>query len=253
MNYVVITGTSRGLGASLAKLFLEQGFHVVGVARNENKALVQIAQEQGVTYHHYTCHLDDTEQVDKVFSIIANQLFNQQTSIVYFIHNAGTVNPIDTIDKHIPEAINKHVHVNLIAPMIGSSIFLMAANKTEIPLINVYVTSGAAERSVYGWGAYSATKAGLNRYASTVALEQKELGTPHKAIIFDPSIMDTDMQKEIRSSSESSFQDVEQFKAYKRENNLRSTDKVAQVLVDQLSNSSTIENGKYYSVKNLLS
>lgn len=249
----MITGTSRGLGEGVAKLLLQQGIPVFGIARNENQTLAMVAVQNESTYHHYSCNLANVEQVDKIFSIIANQLFTNQTSCVYLIHNASTVNPIDTADQHTPEAIDSHVHVNLIAPMAATSIFLKAANKANIPLINVYVTSGAADRSVYGWSLYSSSKAGLNRYAAAVAFEQEQLNTKHKAIIFDPSIMDTRMQQEIRSSSVQAFQDVEQFKQYKRKNQLRDTDQVAQVLVNTLMDTVTIENGKCYSVKEALS
>ncbi|CQR47070.1 Benzil reductase ((S)-benzoin forming) [Paraliobacillus sp. PM-2] len=252
MKYAVITGTSRGLGASIAALFLKQGVNVIGISRNENNELANLADENNVTYQHYTCHLANVEKVDKVFSIISDQLVRKQTSCIYFIHNAGTVNPINTAENYTAEAIDSHVHVNLIAPMIASSIFLKAVKKCNIPLINVYVTSGAANRSVYGWSAYSATKAGLNRYARTLALEQEELNTNSKAIIFDPSIMDTGMQNEIRSTSKEAFQDVEQFQQYKREDQLRNTNTVAEVLIDILIEPAVIENGKYYSVKDIL-
>ncbi|MFB1051129.1 (S)-benzoin forming benzil reductase [Paraliobacillus sp. JSM ZJ581] len=252
MKYAVITGTSKGLGASIAVLLLKQGVHVIGVSRNKDKKLEKVAQENNVTYQHYTCDLANVEKMDKIFSIIASQFIRKKISMIYLIHNAGTVNPINTAENYIPEAITSHVHVNLIAPMIASSLFLNVAKTSNTPLINVFVTSGAANRSVYGWSAYSATKAGINRYAKTIALEQDMLETNSKVMIFDPSIMDTEMQTEIRSSSKEAFQDVEQFQQYKQENKLRSTNTVAKVLIDILLAPERIENGGYYSVKDIL-
>ncbi|GGM25657.1 short-chain dehydrogenase [Paraliobacillus quinghaiensis] len=252
MKYAVITGTSRGLGESIAKLLMQQGIHVIGVARHANKSLKKLAQETTGSYQDYACNLANGEETEKIFSIIADQLFKKQTDIVYLIHNAGTVNPINTADKHTVESLNSHVHVNLIAPMITTGVFLKKANKTKIPLIVTSVTSGAADRSVYGWSAYCGTKAGLNRYTTSVALEQDQLATSNKVILFDPSIMDTDMQEEIRSTSKEAFQDVDKFQKYKEEDSLRDTDTVANVLVDILMDSENVVNGEYYSVKDVL-
>ncbi len=252
MKYAVITGTSRGLGASLAKLCMEQGMHVFGVSRQTDITLEKVANNTSGTYEHHACNLANVEEVEKVFTTIADQVFTKETTYVYLIHNAGIVNPIDTSDKHTIEAINTHTHVNLIAPMITTSLFLGKAIQTDVPLIIANVTSGAADRSVYGWSAYSASKAGLNRYTESVALEQEQLQTKNKVILFDPSIMDTDMQGEIRSSSKEAFKDVEQFKQYKNDNKLRDTDTVAKVLTSVLFNPEDVINGKYYSVKDFL-
>lgn len=252
MKYAIITGTSRGLGASIAALLLKQGVHVIGVSRNKNTKLENLAIENNVSYQHYTCDLSHVEKVERVFSIISNQCNRSEITAIYLIHNAGTVNPINTADQYTSEAITAHVNVNLIAPMVASSIVLKELKKFNLPLINVYVTSGTADRSVYGWSAYSATKAGINRFAKTVALEQSQLDDDNKVMIFDPSIMDTEMQQEIRSSSKDAFQDVTQFQQYKQENKLRSTDTVAQVLINILMEPNKIENGGYYSVKDVL-
>lgn len=252
MKCAVITGTSKGLGASIAELCIEQGMHVFGISRHTNKTLERLAINAKGSYQHYTCNLVNVEQVEKVFTIIADQLFKKQTESVCLINNAGTVTPIDIAENHTVEALHSHVHVNLISTMITTGMFLKKAQKAKTPLIVANVTSGAAERSVYGWSAYSATKAGVNRYTESVALEQEQLKTNNKIVLFDPSIMDTDMQSEIRSSSKEAFLDVEKFQQYKTENSLRDTNTVAKVLVAMLIDPENVVNGKYYSVKDLL-
>src|SRR5699024_10061 len=104
--------------------------------------------------------------------------------------------------------------------------------------------SGAADRPVYGWSAYCSTKACINRYTETVALEQETLETGNKVFAFSPGVMDTNMQAEIRSSDESAFKDVERFKQYKADNYLKHTDDVGRVVIDILTDESMIENGK---------
>ncbi|MDX8045680.1 (S)-benzoin forming benzil reductase [Gracilibacillus sp. S3-1-1] len=250
MKYAVITGTSKGLGASIAKQLMEASVHVIGIARSENKALMD-ADLPG-SYQHYQTDLADLEQTQQTFMEIIEFLKKQPLESLQLVQNAALVTPIEQVGKQDSKQLTAHVHVNLLSPMIITNLWLDAWRDSDLPLVLVNVTSGAANRSVYGWNAYGSSKAGLDRYTNTVALEQDTLGTGNKVFLFDPSIMDTEMQGEIRSSDQSQFADVEQFKNYKTDNKLRDTDDVAKVLVDRLLDETTIQNGEYYSVKDVL-
>ncbi|GAA0300611.1 benzil reductase ((S)-benzoin forming) [Gracilibacillus halotolerans] len=250
MKYAVVTGTSKGLGESIAKLLMQASFHVIGIARNGNKQL-ENADYPGA-YTHFAGDLSNIEQTTEVFNQIIKNL-KQQKNIesLHLVQNAALIHPIEQAGKQEPTLIEKHMRVNLVTPMMITNQWLDAWRDSSFPLVMVNVTSGAADRNVYGWTAYGASKAGLNRYTRTVALEQEELQTGNKVFLFDPSIMDTDMQGEIRSSEPSQFIEVEQFKNYKTNNKLRSTDVVAKVLVDRLLDEENIKNGEYYSVKDI--
>lgn len=252
MKYAIITGSSKGLGASTAKQLLKAGIHVLGIARETNDSLMQVAKEAGVTYQHFNCNLSDTNQLDRTFEKINDQVFKKDTELVYLINNAATVKPIDIATRQTSEAVQAHMQLNLIAPILTTSLVLKRAKHCGIKTVITNVSSGAAGRSTYGWSLYGSSKAGLNRYTETVALEQTELKTGHKVILFDPSLMDTNMQGDIRSTSPEAFQDVEQFKQYKIENKLSNTTDVANVLVKILLDDTEIINGKYYSIKDYL-
>ncbi|WP_018933650.1 SDR family NAD(P)-dependent oxidoreductase [Gracilibacillus lacisalsi] len=249
MKYAVITGTSKGLGASIAKQLMEASVHVIGLARGKNQEL-ENADLPG-NYMHYQVDLSDIEQTEVTFQNIISFLKEQPVESLQLVQNAALVSPIEQAGKQDIAQLTAHVHVNLLAPMVVTNLWLDAWRDTDLSLVIANVTSGAANRSVYGWNAYGSTKAGLDRYTDTVALEQETLGTGHKVFLFDPSIMDTDMQGEIRSADPSQFVDVNQFKNYKAENKLRDTDVVAKVLVDRLLNEASIQNGEYYSVKDI--
>ena len=53
MKYAVITGASRGLGASAAQRLMAEGIHVISVSRTENIDLKQTAAETESGYLHY--------------------------------------------------------------------------------------------------------------------------------------------------------------------------------------------------------
>ncbi|UOQ86648.1 SDR family NAD(P)-dependent oxidoreductase [Gracilibacillus salinarum] len=249
MKYAVITGTSKGLGASIAKQLMEASYHVIGLARSENHDLA--TAELPGSYTHYQVNLADLSATQSTFQDIIADLQQKKLTELLLVQNAALVQPIEQAGKQEAKQLMDHVHVNLLAPMIITNLWLDAWRESGIPLIMANVTSGAAQRSVYGWNAYCSTKAGLDRFTETVALEQDELKTGHKIFLFDPSIMDTDMQGEIRSSDPSQFKDVEKFKDYKTYQNLRNTDTVANVLVEKLVAPERIKNGEYYSVKDI--
>lgn len=249
MKYAIITGTSKGLGASMAEEMIKAGVNVVGISRNENPVLEELASQSKVRYHHFRCNLTNVENLDRTFAKINDLVVKEDTELVYLINNAATVKPIDIATNQTIEAVQAHMQLNLIAPIITTSLLLKRARRKGIKTIIANVTSGAANRSTYGWSAYGSSKAGLNRFTETVALEQKELGTENKVILLDPSIMDTNMQNDIRSTDEESFRDVNQFKQYKEENKLSDTADVANVFVTILLDDEQVVNGKYYSIK----
>ncbi|SDC62944.1 benzil reductase ((S)-benzoin forming) [Pelagirhabdus alkalitolerans] len=248
MEYAIITGTSKGLGEAISEAFLRLGVSVIGIARQTNKRLQTLANDLEADYQHVNCNLADSDQIDRTFDKIIDQVFKSDTERVYLINNAATVSPTDVAHQHTIEAIEAHMQVNLIAPMITTSLVLKAGYKKGIPVRVSNVTSGAANRSTYGWSAYGASKAGLDRYTETVAFEASELEADHKITLFDPSVMDTNMQSVIRSKSKDAFKDVEQFKALKETEQLRDTKTVAGVCVSVLMDDN-IENGKTYSIK----
>ncbi|GEM05357.1 benzil reductase ((S)-benzoin forming) [Halolactibacillus miurensis] len=248
MNYAIITGASKGLGETLARRFLDEGVSVVGISRSINKQLLTYSESTEASFYSYSCDLSAVDELEDTCDQIKTLVFKKDTEKVYLINNAATVNPIDVSANHTREAIEKHVNLNLTAPMFTTSRLLHDAKKYQTKVILANISSGAAQRSTYGWSLYGATKAAINRYTETVALEVDELDEQHKIILFDPSIMDTSMQRDIRSTSKAQFKDVDQFKEYKQENALRSPETVGNVLVDLLLDEQALINGHYYSI-----
>lgn len=249
MKYAVITGVSKGLGESVAKYLLESGVHVIGISRTGSKKLNEHAESNNVTFTHFACDLSDITEIESTFYEMKNKIFTDNLTTLYLVNNAAVLDPINLSMNIDSNELAYHFQVNTIAPMVLTNLFLKEATVKEVPMVGVTITSGAASRPVYGWSAYCSSKAGMNMYTETVALEQMELKTDHKVIAFNPGIMDTGMQEKIRSTSQHSFMDVETFKAYKRDDDLRDTDTVGGILVDILIDEGSVENGKIYNVK----
>ncbi|MFC0525560.1 (S)-benzoin forming benzil reductase [Pontibacillus salicampi] len=248
MHYAVITGVSKGLGASIAEELMQKGIHIIGISRSINERLQEKADQHQVSYTHYSCDLSSVADLEEVFGAVAERLSQIEAQSVYVVNNAGVVEPIDRVGSLASQHVVQHVHVNYIAPMLITNLMYQQLATTPVTVVNI--TSGAAEKTIYGWSVYGSTKAALNHFTRTVAVEQGE-GSKHVSIAFSPGVMDTDMQGDIRSSSKEAFQDVEKFQQMKQQGMLRDTTVVAQAVV-RLLFQETISNGQVYHVNDLL-
>ena len=245
MELAIVTGASRGLGHEVAHHFLNKGVNVIGVARGNSEL------ESQEHYQHIQADLSSTAEVCHVVQQFVEWIEKYKPSIVYMIHNAGIIEPIERVGYLDVQQITTAVNVNLVAPMIMTNELMRELCETNVKLIVVNVSSGAAERSIAGWSVYNSTKAALNMHTKVAGLEQLYDGNRHVVIAFSPGVMDTDMQQTIRSSDETAFRDVKQFQTLKDNGDLRSPKVVGATLVDLLLKGN-VENGHVYSVKELL-
>ncbi|ETI66111.1 (S)-benzoin forming benzil reductase [Neobacillus vireti] len=252
MKYAVITGASKGLGEAIAKRLIHEQIAIVSVSRTENKDIKKLALETDLYYKHYSCNLSLEKEVQEVFMEIAHSLYQKEPQEILLFNNAGVVEPIETVGNLDQTPIISNIQVNLIAPILISNLFFNKAQSTNTKIQVINVTSGAAVRPIDGWSVYCSSKAGINMFTQTAALEQVELKTNNTIIAFSPGIMDTNMQETIRSSSKTAFRDLEKFIEYKEKNMLLEADVVADALVD-LVLSGNVESGKVYNIKDLLS
>ncbi|WP_160722479.1 (S)-benzoin forming benzil reductase [Bacillus sp. USDA818B3_A] len=251
MKYAIITGASKGLGESIAKRLFQEQISVVSVSRTENEELKNLALDNGIEYKHVSCNLSLETEIQEVFMEIAHCIFEKNPTDILLFNNAGVIEPIQKVGNLDQTPIIRNIKVNLIAPILITNLFFSKAHLTNTKVTVINVTSGAAVRSIEGWSVYCSSKAGLNMFTQTAAIEQSDLQTKHVIIGFSPGIMNTGMQETIRSTSEDAFKELETFKEFKEKNLLLETDAVAKHLVD-LVLSENLESGRVYDVKELI-
>lgn len=91
--------------------------------------------------------------------------------------------------------------------------------------------SSAAHTAYPGWSVYCATKAALDQHTRAVALDGR---ANIKIRNVEPSVVDTDMQAEIRATSAERFPMLERFQALKRDGHLVTAQQAASKLVAHL-------------------
>jgi len=208
MTAIFITGASRGIGRALVDLLLEDcNNFVYGMSRKQSV--------KSENYKHFFVDLSDIEKV-KSFDF---------TDLVYekyiLINNAGVIDPISHVGMLGSGMMTTNLNVNLVAPTILINSFLKKFLHTKRDLHIINVSSGAGKYPIDGWSCYNTSKSGIDMFSLVVDQELKIDNNTHVKIhSIAPGIVDTDMQGEIRNSSESGFSNIEKFKAYYKDGEL---------------------------------
>lgn len=245
MKYFIVTGASKGLGKAIVNRLLETNNKVFGISRTSNQEHLN----NGVVY--VNVDLSNTESiVGTIKSIISDIKINSNDEF-YLINNAGTINPIKTIENTDVKSLIKNINVNLTSLMVLSSEFISSLENFDGKKRILNISSGAAKRPVAGWNIYCSAKAGVDMFTQTVALEQNSKNFPTHLMAIAPGIMDTNMQEEIRSSDIKNFRDLEQFKNFKEKGALLSPDIVAKGILKLLLGADFI-NGDITRIENYL-
>jgi NAD(P)-dependent dehydrogenase (short-subunit alcohol dehydrogenase family) len=166
---VVITGGNRGLGKSLAKVFVRVGAKVIITSLNK-KDLEKAAEEIGAYF--FVMDVTRSKQVAKVTQTIVEQFGR----IDIWINNAG----IWTAHQAIEEIDwGKDVHhifeVNFFGTVHGSREALLQMRKQhQGTIVNVISTSGLAGR--YHSSGYGASKFAASGFTKSLRLEAEPDG-----------------------------------------------------------------------------
>jgi benzil reductase ((S)-benzoin forming) len=222
---VYITGVSKGLGEAFAHHFLEQGYEVTGIGRSH--------RINHPSFKFISCDLSDRRQVEEID-------FGNISDDVVCINNAGIIGNIQRIsDQKEPDAFEVMM-VNSIAPMlISSKIAKAVAINKHLSVINI--SSGAGRRSIPSWASYCSSKAALDRFSETFFLEEKEKGRRIKVFSVAPGVIDTEMQKTIRSTDPTDFSSLSRFRELKEANQLCSPSQVVDKILKLLYSSENEE------------
>lgn len=252
MNYFIVTGSSKGLGEATVKLLLKEKHHLICIARNENKDLELAAKESGAEITFLKEDLSKHERVTGIMQYLLSKIEeDDEAAEVYLINNAGMVDPIKPAGKADESEMTKAVHLNLLTPMLMTNEFIRLTEDWACKKVIVNISSGAANHPIHGWNTYCTTKAGLDMFTKTVGLEQSQAEHPTTILSFSPGVMDTGMQGVIRTSDKEDFTNVETFKSYHEEGQLRSPSFVAEKMTELIL-SDQVENGTVYDIKEFL-
>jgi len=233
MNQIkaILTGHTRGLGASLAAQLLARGVHVLGLSRNTHPTLAASAPGR---FDQVALDLGDTAALAHWLASDSLSRFAAGADQIVLINNAGTVQPIGPLETQSYDAIAVAVSLNVSAPLMLSAALLAETSTPAFAQVDrriMHISSGAGRNATAGWSVYCATKAALDHHARAVALDQ---GLPLRIASVAPGVVDTDMQGEIRSSAADKFPALSRFEGLKRDGKLVTPADTSAKLLDYL-------------------
>lgn len=211
----IVTGVSRGLGKAIVQELLEKNEKVIGIGRSQNF--------NHSNFSFIECDLSNIEEVEKLNFLD----FNEKVTL---INNAGILGNIKRLSDQSSNDLQAVLNVNVTAPIyLLKKVYSKVKIKDDFSLVNI--SSGAANRAIPSWAGYCASKAALNMLTETFYLEELEKGNKPTVYTVAPGVIDTDMQVQIRSSHQSDFSSVDNFKELKSNNNLFTPQETAKKLL----------------------
>lgn len=184
---VAVTGGTSGLGLALVRLLTAMGARVAFVARGA-EAVARTARETGAQGI-----VGDVGRKEDIHPI-ALQVTAGLGGLDVLINNASSLGPVplallaDTDCEDLEQALA----VNLVGPFrLTKALFgaLAASARQGRGAVVINISSDAAVSPYAGWGAYSASKAGLRHLTAIWAEEAEDDGVRFLSI--DPGDMDT--------------------------------------------------------------
>lgn len=187
----LVTGASRGIGAATAIELARRGAHVVITARTQGglEATDDAIRAVGGTATLLPLDLMDEPNLDQ----IGPSLFARFQRLDILVSNAASLGKLTPTSHILPKDWAEVVSVNLSANwhLIRSCGPLLTAAPAGRA---VFVTTARVQRPTAYWGAYGATKAGMEHLVLTWADETRQGNL--RINLFDPGVVRSRMRSE---------------------------------------------------------
>jgi uncharacterized oxidoreductase len=188
-NTVLITGGSAGIGFEIAKLFSENGNHVIITGRNEERLKQAAAQLKNVT----AIPFDVTKEED--VNTLVSRLAKEFPSLNVVVNNAGhaTMNQL-TDNAGAWKNAEDEMFTNYISIIrLNEKLFPLLGRQPEAAIVNV--SSIVALAPIGRLTTYAASKAALHSY--TQSLRVATASSSVEVFELMPPLVNTEFSKEI--------------------------------------------------------
>ncbi|HCX82891.1 MAG: short-chain dehydrogenase [Curvibacter sp. RIFCSPHIGHO2_12_FULL_63_18] len=210
-HLTILTGASRGMGLAMAQQLLQPGALLLCISRQTNTALEQQAHNVGAALLHWPMDLADGAAAAARLHGWLMQQDPATLASATLINNAGVIPPLVPLSESEPAALAQALRVGLEAPMQLSAAFLGATRSWVLPRKVLNISSGLGRRAMASQAAYCAAKAGMDHFTRCVALDEALQANGAKVCSLAPGVIDTDMQRQLRSADAAQFPDLGSF------------------------------------------
>jgi 3-hydroxybutyrate dehydrogenase len=195
----LITGSGRGIGRAIARLFAAEGASVFLTARTEAELQSTTAEinqlaatnSRGQAAAYTTADLSRPDDCARVFTEARNRFGR----VDILINNAGHYGPVVPVEEYPLADFENVINVHLRAAFLLTKAALPEMyERGQGVILNI---SSLSAKSAFGWGsAYAAAKAGMLGLTRVTAAEAARKGVRVNALCPGP-VTETVMSKEL--------------------------------------------------------
>lgn len=204
---VILTGATGGIGSSILE----------GLKTSPDIRVCTFSRKYVTAHSNISSIIADFSVPDYGYLDRLNAWLQTQcnTDEIILVLAAASIQPIEAVGK-FDEGLLGNIETNVTSQICLINFVIQYAEEKEIPVRIIHFDSGAAYRPIGGWSLYCASKAYVSMFLKVLASEHNE----YKIVLFDPGVVNTEMQRNIRNAVSDAFVDIESFKKLKTDHKL---------------------------------
>jgi NAD(P)-dependent dehydrogenase (short-subunit alcohol dehydrogenase family) len=166
----LITGSSRGIGLGIARVFAANGAVVTLHGRDEATLNQSLASLRESPKHKYiVADLNTREGLE----MLVERIFGRHEKLDVLVHSAGILGPKTPLARYPEKDWREVIRVNLTAPFLVTQALLPLLRKGDRPSV-IFISSGVGRVGRAEWGAYAVSKFGVEGLTQVWARELQE-------------------------------------------------------------------------------
>jgi len=227
---ILITGASSGIGAACVEQAASNGLNIIATARS--KSTLQQLQKQHANVQIIVADI----ATDTGRNMIADAI---RQPVDYLLHNAAILDSPQGLAEINLSDFRNHIVTNVEPVIFLTQKLIRHLSSTKDRARILSVSSGAAKQAIAGIGNYCISKA-----AALMANEVLKVELQKYAILVNdyfPGVVDTNMQKTLRTAKPSIFPYASEFNNLKQEGRLSAPINVAAHILEVFMNSDETE------------
>ncbi|XP_062558603.1 farnesol dehydrogenase-like [Armigeres subalbatus] len=198
----VVTGTSSGIGAAIAKDLAKAGLVVVGFARRVERTEAlkdELPTEAKERLHAVKCDVSKEEDILKSFKWVEEKF----GGVDVLINNAGVLRQTDLLEADNTQKLQEVLDTNVLGLVLCSREAYQSMKKRSVDghIIHINSVAGHIVPNFPQLNIYSASKHAVTAITETMRNELRSAGTKIKVTSVSPGAVKTEIVPEVLLTS----------------------------------------------------
>lgn len=211
----MVTGACGGIGSEIVKRIVHEKESQCCAFVRDREKLRRIVGDD--CFRQIATVVHDFEVVSDGWKEDVESFIQPGLQEITLVLTACAIAPISKVGNMIQDQVQRNIMTNVMSQVLLVQHLAACCKKKKLPLKIVQLDSGAAYRPICGWALYCASKAYMSMFLKTLNAEGDA-----QVVLYDPGVVNTGMQRQIRMAAQKDFPDVEQFQRYFTDGKLRS-------------------------------